>query len=165
MSDKNVWLAGPFFGSGVVVSQNLILIGLQGTLYDPLESTIQTKLDLRNVFFNKSKIETPTKYVKCKWIFKLKSNHQTRNSESMNYLTNIYYDFFFNGPYGTCSDTIIYICTYLRKRTRRTCIWQFYRQILSFKKISRLESKDSKRSLVRRKWRCWISLIFVLKTK
>jgi hypothetical protein len=27
---------GPFFGSGVVVSQNLILIGLQGTLYEPL---------------------------------------------------------------------------------------------------------------------------------
>ena len=28
---------GPFFGSGVVFSQNLILIGLQGTLYDLLE--------------------------------------------------------------------------------------------------------------------------------
>jgi hypothetical protein len=28
---------GPFFGFGVVVSQNLIPIGLQGTLYDPLE--------------------------------------------------------------------------------------------------------------------------------
>jgi hypothetical protein len=27
----------PFFGSGVVVSQNSIPIGLQGTLYDPLE--------------------------------------------------------------------------------------------------------------------------------
>ena len=30
--DKNFWPAGPIFGSGVVVSQNLIPIGLQGTL-------------------------------------------------------------------------------------------------------------------------------------
>ena len=37
LSDEIFWPAGPFFGSGVVVSQNSIPIGLQGTLYDPLE--------------------------------------------------------------------------------------------------------------------------------
>ena len=37
MSDEIFWPAGPFFGSGVVVSQCSISIGLQGTLYGPLE--------------------------------------------------------------------------------------------------------------------------------
>ena len=37
LSEEIFWPAGHFFGSGVVVSQNSILIGLQGTLYDPLE--------------------------------------------------------------------------------------------------------------------------------
>ena len=37
MSDEIFWPAGPIFGSEVVVSQNLIWIGLQGTLYDPLK--------------------------------------------------------------------------------------------------------------------------------
>ena len=37
MSDEIFWPVGPFFGSGVVVSQCSIPIGLQGTLYDPLE--------------------------------------------------------------------------------------------------------------------------------
>ena len=37
LSDEFFWPAGPFFGSGVVVSQTSIPIGLQGTLYDPLE--------------------------------------------------------------------------------------------------------------------------------
>ena len=37
LSDEIFWPAGPFFGSGVVVSQNSSPIGLQGTLYDPLK--------------------------------------------------------------------------------------------------------------------------------
>ena len=37
LSDEMFWPEGPIFGSGVVVSQNSIPIGLQGTLYDPLE--------------------------------------------------------------------------------------------------------------------------------
>ena len=40
---------GPFFGSGVVVSQNLFPIGLQGTLYEPLAcwKTIVKPLKIR----------------------------------------------------------------------------------------------------------------------
>ena len=36
MSDDVYWPAGPFFGSGVVISQKGVPIGLQGTLYDLL---------------------------------------------------------------------------------------------------------------------------------
>ena len=37
MSDEIFWPAEHFFGPWFVVSQNSIPIGLQGTLYDPLE--------------------------------------------------------------------------------------------------------------------------------
>ncbi len=37
LSDEMFGTEGPFFGSGVVISQNSIPIGLQGTLYDPLK--------------------------------------------------------------------------------------------------------------------------------
>ena len=55
LSDEIFWPAGPFFGSGVVVSQNLIPIGLQGTLYEPLAcwETIVKPLKIR-----KSNLET-----------------------------------------------------------------------------------------------------------
>ena len=37
MSGEVFWPEGPFFGSEVVISQKGVPIGLQGTLYDPLE--------------------------------------------------------------------------------------------------------------------------------
>ena len=49
LSDEIFWPTEPIFGSGVVVSQNLIPIGLQGTLYDLLASwgTIARPLKIR----------------------------------------------------------------------------------------------------------------------
>ena len=55
LSDEIFWPAGPFFGSGVDVSQNSIPIGLQGTFYHPLEcwETLVKVLKIQTSTLNK----------------------------------------------------------------------------------------------------------------
>ena len=86
---------GPIFGSGVVVSQNLIPIGLQGTLYEPLEcwETIVKPLKIR-----KSNLETFGLFFFCPlWPWGLNSFNRLNSYAEMVHTRQIFFRLYKKG--------------------------------------------------------------------